>query len=309
MATTARPTPRVRATGTTAAGEATTNGSPSRKGDQPSKRLHLTPESLPASAATYRVYPNVELGEGCEIGDFAIIGVPPRGKAPGELRTVIGPGAVIRSHTVIYAGNTIGANFQSGHATLLRESNTIGDRVSVGSHTVVEHHVTIEDGARIHSHAFVPEYTVLHTGAWVGPRVAITNTVHPLCPDVSQCMEGVVLMPGAKIGANATLLPGVVVGENALVGAGTVVTKNVPAGAVMVGNPGKVVKHIRDLVCSASGLNPYRKLLGITDGDVDGDVPAPPPLTAPAEEAIGENPYPETRQRNARSRRQRKEHA
>ena len=69
-------------------------------------------------------------------------------------------------------------------------------------------------------------------------------------------------MPGAKIGANATLLPGVVIGENALVGAGAVVTRDVPAGAVALGNPARVVKHIRDLKCPATGENPYRHLLG-----------------------------------------------
>src|SRR5438105_12466341 len=92
-----------------------------------------------------RIYPGVVLGEGCEIEDFVIIGQPPKGAAPGELPTIIGPGAVIRSHTVIYAGNVIGAGFQTGHGALVRESNTIGDHVSVGSHSVVEHHVVIED--------------------------------------------------------------------------------------------------------------------------------------------------------------------
>src|ERR671922_1423561 len=151
---------------------------------RPTRRFHLGTEALPDAAGMYRLYPNVELGEGCEIGDFVIIGVPPRGAAPGELRTVIGPGAVIRSHTVIYAGNVVGAGFQTGHGALLRESNTIGDHVSVGSHTVVEHHVTIEDRVRIHSQAFVPEYTTLKRGAWVGPRAVLTNTPHPPCPHV-----------------------------------------------------------------------------------------------------------------------------
>ena len=32
-----------------------------------------------------RIHPNVQLGEGCDIGDFVIIGVPPRGAAPGDL--------------------------------------------------------------------------------------------------------------------------------------------------------------------------------------------------------------------------------
>jgi acetyltransferase-like isoleucine patch superfamily enzyme len=231
------------------------------------------PSAIPSDATTTiaptaRIHPNVQLGEGCVVGDFVIIGEPPRGKQPGEVPTVIGPGAVIRSHTVIYAGNVIGAGFQSGHGALLRESNTIGDTVSVGSHSIVEHHVEIADRVRIHSQAFVPEYSTLERGSWVGPGVRLTNAPHPLCPDVQQCIVGPTLEAGAKVGANATLLPGVRIGANALVGAGAVVTRDVEAGAVVAGNPARVVKHIRDLVCPATGLNPYRAILGMAPEEV-----------------------------------------
>ncbi len=198
---------------------------------------------------TARIYPNVRLGENVEIGDFAIVGVPPRGKADGELPTVIGDGAVIRSHSVIYAGNVIGSHFQTGHHVMVREENEIGDDVSVGTSSVVEHHVRIANGARIHTQAFVPEYSVLEEGAWIGPNVVLTNALHPLCPKAKECLKGPTIKRGAKIGANATILPYVVVGEDSLVGAGSVVVKDVPPKTVVAGNPARVIKGIGELTC------------------------------------------------------------
>jgi acetyltransferase-like isoleucine patch superfamily enzyme len=198
---------------------------------------------------TARIYPNVRLGENVEIGDFAIVGIPPRGRTEGELPTVIGDGAVIRSHSVIYAGNVIGSGFQTGHHTMIREENEVGDDVSVGTGSVVEHHVTIASKVRIHSQAFVPEYSVLGEGAWVGPNVVLTNAPHPLCPKAKECLKGPTLKRGAKIGANSTILPFLTIGEDALVGAGSVVVSDVPDGAVVAGNPARVMKSIDQLTC------------------------------------------------------------
>jgi acetyltransferase-like isoleucine patch superfamily enzyme len=202
----------------------------------------------PTWPETCRVYPNVEIGEGAELGDFVIIGVLPRGKAaPGELRTIIGRNAVIRSHTIIYGGNVIGDDFQTGHAAMIREANEIGHNVSIGTHAIVEHHVKIADEVRIHSQAFIPEYSVLEQGCWIGPNVVFTNALYPLSPGAKASLQGPHICQGAKIGANSTLLPGVVVGQNALVGAGAVVVKDVPAAKVVVGNPARVIKDMADL--------------------------------------------------------------
>lgn len=198
---------------------------------------------------TAKIYPNVQLGENVEIGEYAVIGVPPRGKAEGELPTVIGDGAVIRSHSVIYAGNVIGRGFQTGHHAMIREENRIGDEVSIGTNSVIEHHVEIGNGVRIHSQAFVPEYSVLEEGAWIGPNVVLTNVPHPLCPKAKVCLKGPSIRRGAKIGANSTILPFLVVGENALVGAGSVVVRDVPARTVVAGNPARVIKSIDRLSC------------------------------------------------------------
>lgn len=186
-------------------------------------------------------HPNVFLGDGAEIGHYVLLGEPPRDTAPGELETHIGVGAVIRSHTVIYAGNRIGQRFQTGHGVLVRELNDIGDDVSIGSHTVVEHHVAMGDGVRIHSQAFIPEYSVLEAGCWIGPNAVFTNTRYPLSAGVKEALKGPTVCRGAKVGAHATLLPGVVIGEGALVGAGSVVTHDVAAGLVVAGNPARVI--------------------------------------------------------------------
>ena len=197
------------------------------------------------------IHENVEIGENAVIGDYVIIGEPPRGLNPGDLPTKIGDNAVIRSHTVIYAGNVIGNNFETGHHVLIRESNIIGNDVSVGTNSVVEHHVQIGNEVRIHSLAFVPEQSVLEDGSWIGPGVTITNTKYPLSVDAKQSASGVRLRQLAKIGANATLLQGITVGERALVGAGSVVVKDVPDNTVVAGSPARKINDVENL--------PYRR--------------------------------------------------
>jgi acetyltransferase-like isoleucine patch superfamily enzyme len=188
-----------------------------------------------------RIYANVRLGHDCVVEDFCILGAPPRGVAEGELQTAIGDGAIIRSHTVIYAGNVIGRHFQTGNKVNIRESNRIGDNVSIGTLSVIEHHVEIADNVRIHTQVFIPEYSVLEGGCWIGPNVVLTNAKYPVSPGVKDRLAGPVIRKGAKIGANATLLPGVIIGENALVGAGAVVVDNVDARSTVAGVPARAL--------------------------------------------------------------------
>lgn len=192
-------------------------------------------------------YDGVTLGSGSVVEDYCIIGTPPRGARNGQLSTTIGESAVIRSHTVIYAGNVIGRNFQTGNKVNIRESNRIGDNVSVGTLSVIEHHVDIGNNVRIHTQAFIPEFSMLEDGCWIGPNVVLTNAKYPLSPNVKDTLAGPVIRKGAKIGANATILPGVVIGENALVGAGAVVVRDVAPGEVVAGNPARVIRHMSEL--------------------------------------------------------------
>ncbi|MDD5687467.1 MAG: acyltransferase [Elusimicrobia bacterium] len=193
------------------------------------------------------IYPKVKLGKDCIVEEFAIIGVPPKGFKTGELETVIGDNAVIRSHTVIYAGNKIGNNFQTGNKANIRELNKIGDNVSIGTLSVIEHHIQIGSGVRIHTQVFIPEFTVLEDECWIGPNVVFTNAKYPKSPNVKKELKGAYIKKHAIVGANSTLLPGIIVGAHTLIGAGSVVTKNVPDGVVVAGNPAKHINKIENL--------------------------------------------------------------
>ncbi len=119
--------------------------------------------------------------------------------------------------------------------------------MSIGTGSVIEHHVVIEDGVRLHSNVFVPEFSHLRTGCWLGPNVVLTNAKYPLSPDVKQNLRGPTIMPGAKIGANATILPGLTIGCDSLIGAGSVIVRDVSDRSVVVGNPGQQIKTLAEL--------------------------------------------------------------
>jgi acetyltransferase-like isoleucine patch superfamily enzyme len=193
-------------------------------------------------AETAKIYPHVKLGKNITIEDYCIIGVPASGMKDTDLETVIGDDSIIRSHTVIYAGNKIGHHFQTGNKTNIRELNHIGNNVSIGTLSVVEHHVDIEHNVRIHSQVFIPEFTILKKDSWIGPSVVLTNASYPKSPNVKNELKGPKILENAIIGANSTILPGLTIGKNAIVGAGSVVTSDVLDSHVVVGNPAHFLK-------------------------------------------------------------------
>ena len=195
----------------------------------------------------YKTYENVTIGKDAQIGDFVIIGLPPRGKEDGELKTIIGDNAVIRSHTVIYAGNRIGDNFQTGHYTLIRENNVIGNNVSVGSYSHVAFDCIVEEDVRIHTAAYIFEKSILRKACWIGPGVMLANAKYPSSKRTKEFIVGCEIGEKAKLGMNSTLLPGIKIGKNALVGLGAVVTKDVPDNTVVVGFPAQPKGNTTDL--------------------------------------------------------------
>lgn len=209
----------------------------------------------------HEILDDVELGKNVRVEDFVILGVKPSKPAiapPHQGQLIIGDDSVIRSHSVLYLGNKIGSNFQTGHGVLIRENNVIGDNVSIGTHSVLERENVIGNNVRIHTNCYIPEFVEIKEKAWLGPGVTILNVLHPPCPKWEECGTGIVISENAKIGGNVTIGPRITIGKNSLIGAGSVVLTDIPDDSVAVGNPAKVIKNISELKCDLGLYNvPY----------------------------------------------------
>lgn len=192
----------------------------------------------------------VRLGAGSVVGSHCVLGEPTADAYRGpqaEIRPcVIGPNSVIRSHTVLYQGVTLGASFECGHRVTIREGSAIGEGVRVGTLSDLQGDLTIGDYARLHSSVFVPGGTTIEDFVWLFPGVILTNDPHP--PSDS-CTIGATVRRFAAVAARAVIMPGIEVGEHALVGAMSLVTRDVPSRMVVLGSPARVVGPVTDVKC------------------------------------------------------------
>lgn len=101
--------------------------------------------------------------------------------------------------------------------------------------------VQIMPGACVMLGARVGAFSILNTACTVDHECAIGEGVHVMG---SAALAGRVRVGDhASISTNATILPDLVIGAGALVGAGAVVRANVAPGMVIVGVPGRVLRH------------------------------------------------------------------
>jgi acetyltransferase-like isoleucine patch superfamily enzyme len=202
---------------------------------------------------------HVQLGKDAIIEQSVMLGyLSSRGvKSP----LTIGPGAHVRSGSVIYSGSRIGANLETGHNVVIREENNIGDNFRIWNNSVIDYGCTVGSNVKIHNKVYVAQFTVVEDEVFIGPGVTLANDIHPGCPDALKCMRGPCINKGAQIGINCCILPRVVIGEYSVIGAGSVVTRDIPPGVIAYGNPAQVICDITDIKCT-TGLRdkPYDHL-------------------------------------------------
>ena len=202
-------------------------------------------------AETAIVYPGTIVPDDCTILDYAVVGkqptLSPRSTAKHEelppLR--LGPGTIVSTGAVVFAGTRIGAGVIVGDQACVRERCEIGDDVVIGRGSLVENDSTVGARTKIQAMAYVTAYATLEEDVFIAPCVQTSNdNFMGRTERRHELRKGPTIRRGARVGAGAVLCPAVEIGEEAFVGAGAVVVNDVPPRVVVVGNPARVLRDV-----------------------------------------------------------------
>ena len=133
----------------------------------------------------------------------------------------------------------------------------IGANSRIGAFVEIGKGVIIGNGCKIEAHSFIPEGVVIGNNVFIGPHTIFTNTKYPMG---FKCYLETIVENYAVIGAGSTILPGIRIGANATIGAGSVVTKDVGIDVTVVGNPARPIA--RD--CKYYNSTAFKKWCGVS---------------------------------------------
>jgi len=121
----------------------------------------------------------------------------------------------------------------------------IGSDCNICDHVFIENDVIIGDRVTIKCGVQIWDGIRLADDVMIGPNATFTNDLFPRSKKPFQ-LRSTIVEQGASIGANATILCGITIGAGAMIGAGSVVTRDVPPNAVVVGNPGRIIRFLTE---------------------------------------------------------------
>ena len=192
------------------------------------------------------VHPRAYVDPTAEIGPFCIIG-----SDHGNLD--LGPGTIVRSHSVVEGGSTYGDGLEVGHHALLRTGNKVGANLRIGTGSSLEGGAVIGDYVRIHGRAEMTK-AIVNDFARIYADCYITDNRLP----PSNVNEPAIIDEGAVLTIGCVVVAGVRVGIGSFVGANTTVTKDVPDATALVGGTLKPITALKWKNLAYPWTNHYR---------------------------------------------------
>lgn len=191
------------------------------------------------------IYDNVVIGDNTIICNDCVLGEPTyhyyEDADYQNPQLTIGANGLVRSHAIIYAGSTIGDNFQTGHRVTIREKSQIGNNCSVGSYCDIQGDCEIGNYVRMHSYVNIGQKSKIADFVFFYPFVVLTNDPTP----PSNKLVGVTIGKYSQVTTGAILLPGAEIGENCLIGAHSTVGGKYEDFSFINGSPASKVCDVR----------------------------------------------------------------
>lgn len=111
----------------------------------------------------------------------------------------------------------------------------------VSCYAKIDEGTVVMAGAILNPDAIIGKHCIINTAAVIEHDCKLDDFVH-ISPNAALA-GGVAVGEGTHIGIGATVIQGIKIGKWVTIGAGTVVINDVPDYAVVVGNPGKIIKY------------------------------------------------------------------
>lgn len=116
----------------------------------------------------------------------------------------------------------------------------IHTKAIVSSFSEIGEGTVVMAGAIINAATCVGKHCIINTGAIIEHDCVIQDYVH-ISPNVALA-GNVIVEKGSHIGIGASVIQGIKIGKWAMIGAGAVIIDDVPDYAIVVGNPGRIIK-------------------------------------------------------------------
>lgn len=203
------------------------------------------------------IYDDVKIGDNTIIANDCVIGEPGNDYYFKDNyqnpETIIGANSLIRSHTILYAGSTFGDGFSTGHRVTVRENSKFGKNCRLGTVTDIQGYVEFGDYCWLHSNVHIGQQSKIGNFVFIYPYVVFTNDPTP----PSDTCVGATIGDFSQIAVGTVLLPATEIGRHSLVGAQSLVGGKYEDYSLIIGNPAKKIKDVRDLKSRETGLSHY----------------------------------------------------
>lgn len=125
-----------------------------------------------------------------------------------------------------------------------------GKNININKNAEISPDFRIGDNSGVGANSIIGKFTNIGNNVMMGQECIIYTRNHafsrvdiPMIQQGMQDFKPVKIGDDVWIGARVTILPGVTIGNGVIIGAGAVVAKDIPDYAVVVGNPGKIIKY------------------------------------------------------------------